>query len=319
MIPIYQMKVIHIEITNACNLECANCTRHIGHHRRPFMMDLETAEKAILSLVTPFTAEWQDFPEGFPGYIGIMGGEPTAHPQLADICKLMQKYVPREKRQFWTDGFRLEERKQAIADTFDEGNVHINRHEDKEVGWHQPLLVAAEEVLSEDREYMWRLIHNCWVQWRWAASITPSGGFFCEVAASLNRLFGEPAGYPIKPGWWAKNPNEFMDQVQTSCTRCSAAIPMPAVSAHDDFDLVSPGNLARLKKVGSPRARENVVVFDQKLTREEIEKNIRRGWAPWDHRSYQVYGDGQRIRQTHYRPDTFKKEDGGKIKVTSNK
>ena len=39
MIPIYRMPEIHIEITNGCNLECSNCTRHIGHHKKIFKMD----------------------------------------------------------------------------------------------------------------------------------------------------------------------------------------------------------------------------------------------------------------------------------------
>lgn len=304
MIPIYQMQVCHVEITNACNLECSNCTRHIGHHRKPFVMDLETVEKAILSLVTPYSAPWQEFPQGFPGGVGIMGGEPTTHPKLPEICELVQKHVqPIERRQFWTDGFRLGKHEGIIRETFLESHIHINRHEDKEVGWHQPLLIAAEEVM-EDRELMWRLINNCWVQWRWSPSITPKGGFFCEVAASMDMLFDGPGGYPIEPGWWAKNPNDFFDQVDRSCTRCSAAIPMPAVSAHDTFDLVSPGNLKRLLDAGSPRAkRGDVVVFDKKITREDVEKMLKDGrWAPWDHRGYQVYGDEQRIRQTKYNP-----------------
>jgi hypothetical protein len=304
MIPIYRAPVIHVEVTNACNLECSNCTRHIGHHRRPFVMDIEMVEKAILSLTTPFDAGFENFEKGFPGIIGIMGGEPTAHPKFEEICRVMQKYVPREKAHLWTDGYKYDRHKQSglIDETF--CAVMYNDHTDQEVGWHQPLLVAAEELLSEDRELMWRLINNCWVQWRWAASITPKGGFFCEVAASLDMLFDGPGGYTIEPGWWAKNPNQFFDQVERSCTRCSAAIPMPAVSAHADYDLVSPGNLALLEKAGSGRASKgHVKVFDEKLTREQIEEHILHGWTPWNHRPYVVYGDKEKTGHINYRPE----------------
>ena len=41
-----EMTVIQIEVTNACSLKCANCTRHVGHHRKPFM-ELDYIEKAI--------------------------------------------------------------------------------------------------------------------------------------------------------------------------------------------------------------------------------------------------------------------------------
>jgi len=265
-------------------------------------MDIEMVEKAILSLTTPFSTPWQDFPKGFSGQIGIMGGEPTIHSKFAEICKLMQTHVTREKRSLWTDGARYKKYEQVIKETFDNENVLYNDHTDTSVGWHQPLLVAADECV-EDNALMWRLIHNCWVQWRWAASITPKGGFFCEVAAALDAMFDGPGGYPIEPGWWAKNPNEFMDQVERSCTKCSAAIPMPAVSAHADYDLVSPGNLERLRQAGSPRvAQGHFRVVNDKFTKEEIEAHIKAGWTPWNHRPYKVYGDLVRIEEIAYRP-----------------
>lgn len=270
-------------------------------------MDLETVRKGILSLVTPFHTEAESFPEGFPGKIGIMGGEPTAHPKFAEICKMLQELVPEQgKRQLWTDGYRYKKYEQIIKDTFDDENVHYNDHSDEKVGWHQPLLVASEESVA-DRELMWRLIHNCWIQWRWSASITPKGGFFCEVAAALDAMFDGPGGYPIEPGWWAKNPNEFFDQVERSCTRCSGAIPMPAVSAHADYDLVSPGNLERLRQMGSPRvAQGHFRVVEDKFTKEEIEAHIKAGWTPWNHRPYKVYGDLVRIEEISYKPKLSK-------------
>ena len=70
---IRDMWLIQIEITNSCFLECPNCTRFIGHNEKPFFMDLQMVEKAIDSL------------EGFPGSIGIMGGEATLHPKFFEI------------------------------------------------------------------------------------------------------------------------------------------------------------------------------------------------------------------------------------------
>ena len=50
MIPTYRQPVIHVEVTNVCNLVCSNCTRFIGHHRKPYMMELSMVEKALKSL-----------------------------------------------------------------------------------------------------------------------------------------------------------------------------------------------------------------------------------------------------------------------------
>lgn len=275
MIPIYRMKVIQIEITYGCNLQCSQCTRFVGHHKKPFFMSLEMVEKAIDSL------------KGYKEQIGIMGGEPTLHPQFREICELVEKKIPnRRQRALWTNGLKWNEYKDIINRTFDSDLIIYNDHKDKEVGLHQPLLVAAEEVL-DDRELMWRLIGNCWVQWRWAASITPKGGFFCEVAAAQDYLFDGPGGYPLEPGWWNKNPNEFMDQVKRYCPECGGAVPMPRVSAHADYDLISKKKAERLRKLGSPKfCRGNYKIFDRKLTEKDVEEIVRLGWTPWSHRPF---------------------------------
>lgn len=241
MIPIYQTKLIQIEVTNACHLRCANCTRFIGQHSRPYYMDLATVVKAIESL------------EGYKGGIGLMGGEPTLHPKFPEICKIYQKMIPeRHRRGLWTAGYKWNEYKKIIYETFDEDLITYNDHSDPDEGCHQPLLVAIEEVV-EDKELMWKLINNCWVQLRWSASITPKGAFFCEVAAARDHMFEGPGGWPIEKGWWKKTPEEFQDQVRRYCPRCSACLPMPIPNNHDWRDTVSKGNALLLEKVRSPK------------------------------------------------------------------
>jgi len=283
MLPIYRMKVIQIEITNACNLTCSSCTRFVGHHPRPYYMDLATVERAIRSL------------DGYEGQIGIMGGEPTIHPEFPKVLELVRTFIPeRRKRELWTNGKNWDKYKDIITETFDHDLITYNDHQDKEVGVHQPLLIAAEEIL-QDRELMWRLIGNCWVQWRWAASITPKGGFFCEVAAAQDMLFEGPGGYPIEKGWWNRNPNEFMDQVKRYCPRCSGAVPMKGVNAHSPHDYLSKGNYEHLKAIGSPKiAAGNYKLANFTLTEEEIMATVKEGWTPWSHRPYKQSGPDER-------------------------
>ena len=209
------------------------------------------------------------------------------HPQFPEICEMLRKKVAdKRRRQLWTNGYKWKEYLPLIQETFDEDMILYNDHRDKEVGVHQPLLLAAEELL-DDRELMWRLIGNCWVQWRWAASITPKGGFFCEVAAAQDHLFNGPGGYPLEKGWWNKNPNEFVDQVKRYCTRCSAAVPMRGVSSHANYDLVTPGNAKLLEAASSPRyMRGRFKVVNTKLTEKDVEEVVREGWTPWSHRPY---------------------------------
>lgn len=246
-------------------------------------MDLETFEKALKSM------------EAFPGYIGVMGGEPTLHPQFREICKLMQKLVPdKNQRELWTNGLNWDKYKEVIDETFCKDHIIYNDHKDKEVGEHQPLLVAAADII-DDRELMWRLIGNCWVQWRWGASITPKGGFFCEVAAAQDELFQGPGGYKLEKGWWNKNPNEFADQVKRYCPNCSAAIPMEGISSHVSWDSISKSNAKRLEKVNSPKYKKGKFkIANFKLTEADIEKIVCKGWTPWSHRPYKQSGPDTR-------------------------
>lgn len=241
MIPLYQMKLIQIEVTNACHLQCANCTRFMGHHRKSFFMDPAMVAKGIDSL------------DGYEGGIGLMGGEPTLHPQFREICKIYQKMIPnRRKRELWTAGYKWDEYYDIIHETFDKDLIAYNDHSDPDEGTHQPLLVAISEVI-EDKRLMWKLIDNCWVQQRWSASITPRGCFFCEVAAAQDYIFNGPGGWPIEKGWWKKTPEQFQDQMKRCCVNCSACLPIPVPNNHEPFDMMSPGNVERLKAAGSPK------------------------------------------------------------------
>ena len=47
---ISNMKIIQIDVTNACVHRCANCTRFCGHHQKDFYMDFETFKNAVDSL-----------------------------------------------------------------------------------------------------------------------------------------------------------------------------------------------------------------------------------------------------------------------------
>lgn len=279
MRPIYQNTVIHLDITNACEWNCANCTRHVGNHRKSYFMDLEMVRKGIASL------------DGFPGRVGIMGGNPTLHPKFTEILAIVREMIPdRRRREFWTSGFKWEEYKDIIFETFDEDRISFNDHSQTS-GKHQPLMVAIEEVVK-DPELQKILIDNCPFQARWSASITPKGGWFCEVAASMDYLFDGPGGYPVEPGWWDKEPEQFQDQVNWACYKCSGAIPMETLSdgrgGRDGktSDTVSPGNLVRLMKAGSPKAMSgHIKLWEREITEEEIETLL----PEWNPRSFRDF------------------------------
>jgi len=273
MIPIAKQKILQIEVTNACPHRCSNCTRFSGHHRKPFFMDLETVERALDSVAK------------FPGMVGIMGGEPTIHPEFERIAELAAsrrrpRRLPRARlspiRDFteyrnrylaripgvslglWSSlGEAYYRHFETIQETF--AYQCINTHDNP--GQHQAMLIASSElpIPAEERA---KLIDQCWVNRLWSASITPKGAFFCEVAAALDMLFDGPGGWPIEPQWWTRPPDAWGDQRQW-CELCGAAMAVPRRPAWDGLDDVSPGNAKRLEEVRSPKVRAGKIrVFD---------------------------------------------------------
>ena len=288
MIPIRETKLIQIEVTNDCFLRCANCTRFIGHHRQPFYMTLDEIEQAFDSL------------EGYPGSIGMMGGEPTMHPDFAEICRIYERRIPdRRKRELWTAGYRWEEYKDIIHAVFDEDLIAFNDHTNEDVA-HQPLLVAIDEVV-EDKELMWKIIDNCWIQRRWSASINNKGAFFCEIAASMDAVFDGPGGWPVEKGWWDKDPKDFKDQMERYCVSCSAPLPMQTSNHKDKKDTMSPGNAVRLAVLKSPKMiSDRYRIADIKAIRANLKTDGTPGedrgsllhhpeWHPWYYRPVKLH------------------------------
>lgn len=279
------MRIIQIDLTNACAHSCANCTRFCGHHKTPFFMPPETFRKAVDSM------------DGFEGMVGIMGGEPTLHPQFAELVAYYASRVPEDKpyvkyltparsfvqhrnchlssvehrRGLWSSlGRQYYKNFELIQDTFP--YQCINDHQNS--GLHQALLMTRKELGIPDEKWI-ALRDQCWVQNLWSASITPKGAFFCEVAGALDMLFDGPGGWPIEPGWWKRTPDQFGDQLQW-CELCSAALSVPRVQANTENDIVSPVMLEKLKGVASPKvAKGNVTVLSpQEYLQKDYQSNF---------------------------------------------
>jgi len=284
------MSIIQIEITNACPKKCSNCTRFVSHVRKPFMMDLRTFKRAVDSM------------EGFRGMLGIMGGEPTIHPQFDAFCDYFRETIDRglahrtglepfkdlndyrsehlselhAKRGLWSsvgNGFRKHH--EQIFETFD--YMCLNDHAND--GKHQALLISRHDLKIPDDEW-YRVRDRCWVQRLWSASITPTGCYFCEVAAAIDMLFfNGRRGWPIEPGWWKRTPAEFGEQLEL-CELCSAPLDVPRRLSREEIDDVSASNYERLKAVGAPSvSKGRVAVLD--ATAYQAEQYAAKKHAEW--------------------------------------
>ena len=259
MISPAEQKIIQIDITNACTHRCSNCTRFVGH-RKPYFMPLAQVKKAIDSL------------RDFPRMVGIMGGEPTLHPDFEAIVEYLNearpekphgdRYEPYDFRRYRNDrlgdvgqkkglwsslGEKYVQHFETIQNTFRYQCINDHGHEGK----HMALLIPRTELGIGDREWI-KYRDACWVQRLWSASITPKGAFFCEVAGALDLLFDGPGGWPVEAGWWRRKPEDFGGQLRW-CEFCSACLPVPHRRANEGIDDVSPRMYERLKGMGSKK------------------------------------------------------------------
>ncbi len=304
MISPQDMRIIQIDVTNACIHNCSNCTRFCGHHKKPFFMDVDTFKKAVDSM------------EGYVGTISMMGGEPTLHPHFTElITYLGSKYHKRKqdnplkypqksfldtihevemdnvflhpckadpsgKRQtingpgLWSAmGDRYKKYYEIIQDNID--YQALNDHSSPM--YHQPALISRKSMGIPDDEWI-KLRDNCWIQNMWSACITPKGAFFCEVAGALDMLFDGPGGWPIEPGWWKRTPDEFGDQLHW-CEMCGLALDTFSRDANEEVDDVSPDNYEKLVKADSRKVgTKHIHVVDIKDGRIDDETKASGKW-----------------------------------------
>ncbi len=267
------MKIIQIDITNACPHTCSNCTRFCGHHEKTFFMDFADFKQAVDSL------------EDYEGIVGVIGGEPTLHPEFEKFCDYirekrltekvlairepvedMQTYIlnhmwhKNAKAGLWSSLVNSYYKNfEAINDTFK--TQLLNDHNN--TCMHQALLMPRKELGIGDEEWL-KKRDACWIQNTWSATITPKGAFFCEVAGSLDMLFHGPGGWKVEPGWWKREPKDFEDQLHW-CEMCSGCLDVPQRISNDKRDDVTPGIYKKLKSINSPKVKRDLcIVHDPK-------------------------------------------------------
>lgn len=267
------MIVIDIDITNACVHRCSNCTRFCGHHRKPFFMDFETFKKAVDSL------------EDYDGCVGIIGGEPTLHPQIeefsdyirehrlkkfvtysrepiSNMAEHLDKYLTEyeeSKTGFWSSISRSYYKHfETINDSYEA--QCLNDHNNSCM--HQSLLMARKDLGITDDEWIQKR-DACWIQNQWSATITPKGAFFCEVAGALDMLFDGPGGWELTKDWWKREVKDFKDQLHW-CEICSGSLDVPQRLSTDGRDDVTPTLLKKLQDIKSPKIqRGEYILWDK--------------------------------------------------------
>jgi hypothetical protein len=287
-----EMDIIQVDISTKCHLKCSNCTRLIAHQPKREDMPLEKFEQAVKSM-----EGWQR-----PGNIlGVIAGEPTLHSEFEQISMrfaelwggpltgngkfpvadfndmaVARLHDRTNGRGLWTSlGAGFYRHYETIMEVY--GFWNVNTHET--AGRHQALLLSRKDYqeatgISDDQWIQNR--DNCWVQKLWSATINDKGAYFCEVAATIDRLyFGGAHAWPVEQGWWQRQPDDFKSQLDL-CNYCSLAQPGPAQIDMLERDIISEENVAKLIQAGSPAVKKrNYEKFDRKLHLERRNPNTK--------------------------------------------
>jgi hypothetical protein len=295
------MDIVQIDISTKCHLKCSNCTRLIPHQPKREDMALETFERNVKSM------------EGWNGpnkVLGIIAGEPTLH---ADFEKISWRFsemwggpltgngvLPIKDfntfaterlfdrstgRGLWTSlGAGFYRHYETIMEVY--GHWNTNTHESG--GRHQALLISRDDYkkatgISDDQWLQNR--DNCWVQKMWSASINDKGAYFCEVAASIDRLyFNGKHAWPVEHGWWQRTPADFQSQLDL-CNYCGLAQPGPSQLDILERDIISEQNRAKLAEVGSPAVKKGAYeLYDGALHVERRKVDTRDNYVGEDRR-----------------------------------
>ncbi len=301
MQPIDKAWCMQIDVTNYCVRTCLYCSRY-NRHLRPDQrahMPVDVFAAALRSL-----HDW-------PAKIGIIGGEPLLHPEFRTLNALLRRHFPTQagpraklaallkrkklpsnkKLGLWTSGLPgtalADPRKDPdILSTY--GFIAYNPHDEEQVKKcrHQPLTVAISEAVP-DRDLMWQLIENCWVQRTWCPTITHKGAYFCEVAAAQDILLNNGINaWPIEPGWWKRLPGskEFLAQKEALCPNCGMAIPMERELLLKQSEKMTPRLLERFRVLDLKRVRDqDIEQFTKKFSKSELQENILT-WYPGNYR-----------------------------------
>ena len=239
MRPLIEMSSIAIEVTNACGKGCSNCTQLTSHFPKSYFIAMDQFQDAIDSM------------EGFPGVVGIQGGEALLHPQFEELCRYAASKIPKEQLGLWTCfPAGKEHYREIICETF--GNIFLNDHSRNDI-LHAPILVASREMPIN----RWKrniFYDHCWVQNSWSACVIGKKAYFCEVAGALATLFGIDCGWKAEPEWWTRSPIDFKDQIESLCPLCGCSLPLKKRASTEGVDDISQGNYERLKAI-SPKIK----------------------------------------------------------------
>lgn len=175
--------LIEIDITYQCNLACINCCRFCGK--------FPTKEKMTVDQICKFISESKKKKISWK-YISLLGGEPTLHPDLIEIIRVLKEYSDELvdcRLAISTNGYMRQSLK--ILSKIPRGVEIINSRKKSSFQIFDTIMVAPIDCIEfDDADYTkgCRIIKNCGI------GLTPYGYYPCAVAGAIDRICGYDLG-----------------------------------------------------------------------------------------------------------------------------
>lgn len=168
---------VQLEITTACNLTCPNCDRACAQ--------APSKEHMTLEQIRRFVRESLDQGKTW-GRVDILGGEPTLHPQYADVWKTLEPLRPWVRRWRLTTNGTSDVVKRRLAETPEWVKVRNSANEKAEPDFSAVNVAPCDQGVTDALA--------CSVPWRCGMALTRYGYFLCGAGAGIARIFRLPIG-----------------------------------------------------------------------------------------------------------------------------
>ena len=181
---------IEIDITYDCNLKCKSCNRSCT--QAPSKDDYMTVEqiKKFIEESIELGKKWE--------LINILGGEPTLHPDLLEIVRLIYeeyilKHSPNTILQITSNGYSQESR-DILSKLPDSPNIVVDKRSFKtsnKIDYFTPFNLAPIDT-QKYRESDFS--KGCWVTSYCGIGLNKYGYYPCGVAGAMDRVMGYDIG-----------------------------------------------------------------------------------------------------------------------------
>lgn len=200
--------LIELDITYRCNLHCINCNRSCKQAPSTKQITIEQVQMFIKESIEK-NIKWER--------IGVLGGEPTLHPDVLEILSLLIEYKKNSHSNvnivLYTNGYG-----NKVADVLSKVPIDIeitNSKKTSERNKFYPFNKAPRDsILFKNADFS----NGCTITSYCGIGLTPYGYYCCSIAGSIDRVFGFDMGRKELPS----TNDAMVDQLKVFCKLCGS-------------------------------------------------------------------------------------------------